>query len=279
LSYANRRGLCAINRQFSAGKYQCMDINFNNKIVAFIDVLGFKNLIDNSEVIRLQKYFEFVAEELQAYFNNNDIDYLLISDSIVIYTDYSEKHFIKLIYALGIIQARLLCSKILIRGSISQGLLFVQKSKNIIVGQGLINAYLLEKNANYPRIIIDRSFFKEGKFKKIVNTTGNKIWINLLEYESLKSGYAYIDYVHILSRYKQFLQNNRLDEVCNFIEENIYSNIYYEKYNWILKHLIIALTNSLDYLEQVIIPKAKDKKRERKKLRIGLDVLQKLKNI
>ena len=145
-----------------------MEINFTNKIVAFIDVLGFKNLVLSKDVTLLETYFEYVTTELQKYIEENNFEYLLISDSIIVYCNYNTSFFINLIQIISMIQAKLLCSRIIIRGGISFGNLFVDKEENIIVGEALVNAYSLENEAKFPRVIIDRRFLKDDLFRKSI---------------------------------------------------------------------------------------------------------------
>ncbi len=145
--------------------------------VAFIDILGFKNLIKNDidRVILALRDIELFCKSVyrfpmksdntyrrESYLDSEELlEYLpsvtMFSDSIVIsqkfddFFDFSE--FVSLISAL---QFELLSKGILIRGGISIGTLF--HKDRYIFGDGLISAYYLESSkAIYPRIIIDNS--------------------------------------------------------------------------------------------------------------------------
>ena len=137
-----------------------MKINYQNKIVAFLDVLGFKNLIYSDSTKSINSYYDFVLSNFDKAVKEKSIDYLLISDSIVIYSKQNVKDFEILLKTINVPQAGLLAKGILLWGAISYGQLYVNKSKNVIVGTGLINAYKLELKAKYPRVIIDRSIVK-----------------------------------------------------------------------------------------------------------------------
>ena len=45
-----------------AKKHQHMKIKFTDKIVAFIDVLGFSNIVYSQDNSRIQEYFSYVEE-------------------------------------------------------------------------------------------------------------------------------------------------------------------------------------------------------------------------
>lgn len=95
------------------------------------------------------------------------------SDNFAICIEYDEYDFYDCYYKLGRlvdIAQRIQCKfmsvyQLLIRGSIATGKLYLKN--NLIYGEGLINAYLLESNyAIYPRIIISddtlNKFVKKG---------------------------------------------------------------------------------------------------------------------
>lgn len=255
-----------------------MQIKSPTKIVAFVDVLGFKELISKKDVESIEKYFTYVGEQLKIGFKSYEIDFFLISDALVIYSKYDEAHLVALIDKIAHLQARLLTIKILVRGSISFGDLYVDKSKNIIVGQGLVNAYLLEQRAYYPRVILDREFLKESTFRTILRNSPTKCLLNLSEFDSKGTGFMYVDYAQVVSKFKQFQQNNRLNIICDFIEENIYSNQFFEKYNWVLKELLNALHTSSEQLEKKI-PKARHVRIAKKQLRLQTEALQRLQKL
>ena len=134
---------------------------YTSRIVAFIDILGFRNLI--SSLVKDSKLHRNIYQSLsllkhrgqlsgneKTSFSNLEVS--TFSDSIVISTE--NNNAISLIYACGWIQAELFQLGILTRGGISSGLM-VHKD-NIMYGEGLLKSYDLEtKCAIYPRILID----------------------------------------------------------------------------------------------------------------------------
>lgn len=144
------------------------NISYENRIVAFIDILGFREIIKSTE--RNEELFKVVYEAL------NDIRYLsanlndvtrekefgrqeaLFSDNIVIsYLTESPEAEFSLIFDAMFLQLCLLYQGVLVRGGITVGRLY--HSSNLIFGPALVRAYELEsKYAIYPRILVDDKY-------------------------------------------------------------------------------------------------------------------------
>lgn len=133
-----------------------MNIKYQNKLVAFIDVLGFSNLVYSNKMEEINSYYEMLLTGFREVARRKRLDFLLISDSIVVYAPLKKQNLATFVSVLYGLQYKLLLKGILIRGGISYGNLYTSKKDNIVVGTGLINAYKLESQAIYPRIIIDR---------------------------------------------------------------------------------------------------------------------------
>lgn len=141
-------------------------MQYEDRIVCFIDILGFKGHINQSK--GNPKKIKAIADALQAIRRVLDIDstddadrdgaaITQFSDSIVISFRCDEMSgvmhtLIKLIWT----QATLVNHGMLARGAIVRGD-FIHEN-NIMFGQGIIDAYKAEsKYAIYPRIIVDAS--------------------------------------------------------------------------------------------------------------------------
>ena len=255
-------------------------IEYEAKLVAFIDVLGFKSLVERDEKFRLEQYFAYITSNLKEYSKKGkgEIDYILISDAIVLIVDFTGNWLQQLIQIVSVIQARLLILKIPLRGAISFGDVYLNRDDNIIVGSGLINAYLLEEKAIYPRVIIDRKLMKYGDMKLVLNRERNLSWLNVSEYKDSLNGFIYIDYLKVLARYDSFHKGNRLNSVYELILDNIHSNQNFEKYKWILSKWMEALEVHIEALSGKL-DVIKDKQMANKKLRINREILEKLRKI
>ncbi|MBL1146193.1 MAG: hypothetical protein D8M28_00665 [Proteobacteria bacterium] len=141
-------------------------MNYEDRIVCFIDILGFKEHIELSN--NDSSKIESIAKALQALRRVLDIDNSNIeerdganitqfSDSIVISFKYDQKSgvywtLLKLVWA----QATLVNHGMLVRGAIVRGN-FIH-TDTLLFGPGIVNAYETEaKIAIYPRIIIDEA--------------------------------------------------------------------------------------------------------------------------
>lgn len=145
------------------------------KIVAFIDVLGFKEKVKNDD--RSLKLF---AVNLCHYIDKNyeKIDIAMFSDSMYLLCD--KKDFNEILEFISYLQYRLLffneecClngeppkrSLYLLRGAITMGNVFRLKEDDILFGKAVVRAYELEsKEAKMPGIMFDKEKLAEVESK------------------------------------------------------------------------------------------------------------------
>jgi len=159
------------------------NIDYSKRIIAFVDILGFKEIIresdkDTSKITTIYEVLDYLkklgdsnnwttdllsVEESAQYkgmdkFNVKDnINSTSFSDSIVVSIELDDninEMASTLIVNLAYIGTILIKKGILIRGGITTGNL-VHNEDGIVFGQGLIDAYMLEsKAAKFPRIIL-----------------------------------------------------------------------------------------------------------------------------
>lgn len=140
---------------------------YKESYVAFLDVLGFKDMVMKQNDNKLVTYFNEVnnvIDELKRIDRKKDIGYIVISDSIILTVEKvldPEKN-IKILrqicIAVSKIQKRLALNDIWIRGAISSGKTYFDQNNNQIVGPAYIDSYLLENElAIYPRVILDKN--------------------------------------------------------------------------------------------------------------------------
>lgn len=241
-----------------------MNIKYTKRIVAFIDVLGFKNLVLSPHSDRIERYFNLLLSKFSEAAVQKNMEYLLISDSIVIYCDNTKDNLQNIIKLVSVLQSKLLIEGILIRGSISSGDLYVDKENNIIVGPGLVNSYTLESIAKYPRVIIDRRLIKEHFDSTTIaiesTTSGSRPHLTTAPHNGGMADYAYIHYGRTLSNTTAW---KHYEEVINLFKREFYKNEHIEKFEWLRKYLKSSLRDSIEYFQQ----KEKPSVNERNKLR------------
>lgn len=229
-----------------------MELKFEDKFVAFVDVLGFRNMVLGNHK-HLNTYFNFIVNTFSKDAETKGLEYLLISDAILIYTTPNLEQLNRLIGSLAYIQAKLLSLGILIRGGISRGNLFVDKKNNIIVGDGLVKAYELELKAKYPRIILDRNLHK-GFFSgfnsliKELKSYENKPLLNNINLSNDLDIYTYINYGII---FNLFTKPNQFKIFIDKFKDHYYSNSFVEKYEWLKLHIESCLKLDLKYYESL----------------------------
>ena len=166
---------------------------YEKRLVAFIDVMGFKELLfaRDETFEALKAYYNTVAEFLDGKSSvysttapDDSFKKLLVSDSVilsVLLTEDSEeniKRASRFFSTIGLLQYMLAFrSKIWTRGAVSVGDLYIDEESNILVGPAFVQAYELEKFADYPRVVIDPKVFKffgfsPNTFIEKINTVG-----------------------------------------------------------------------------------------------------------
>lgn len=177
--------------------------NYRQYLVAFIDVLGFSNLVEKSNNdIEYFKKILYTTQIIEHFVGNNDekkqsegrkTEMTQFSDSLVISRPYNDiGDFWNLIMELDLVQ-KVIANEvgIMIRGGLTAGLLYHKGT--ISFGPAFVDAYHLEcKKAKYPRIIID---------PKLLTSTGdfiNDTLLNTFINANLKKdsdGFYFINYL------------------------------------------------------------------------------------
>ena len=187
---------------------------YDDRVVAFIDILGFEHilnatkiktdqnqLIDDQDLIK-DLYDVFmrirdlmgVDEQVEGVAESRQVTQF--SDSIVISFEISDEplEFKYLLGELLHLTYELLKSEILIRGGISYGSLI--HTDKVLFGTALVHAYMVEsKAAVSPRIILPKSLFdKNNEYRKLLeyaDKSGREI-SNFLNKD--EDDFYYIDY-------------------------------------------------------------------------------------
>ena len=149
------------------------DKQYKKCYVAFLDVLGFKEMIKIKSCEYIYEVFskEFKQKIKQIYLGTtlvsdmSNVEMKVMSDSICFYIDSSIRNSLfALVCGIAHFQNELLCFKepVLTRGAIVHGDIFSEG--DIIYGPAFVNAYLKEeKLAKYPRIILDEGLIDISK--------------------------------------------------------------------------------------------------------------------
>lgn len=174
-------------------------IKYENRYVLFLDILGFKKLIKDTETDLNQSkvndlyYALSIIQKFslgEPFIPRNTTQF---SDSIVI--SFNDDNKLELIYLfdeiIGLLM-EMIGKKIIFRGAISYGKFF--HDNKILFGPALVEAYETEtKAAIYPRVILDKSIIRIFKETETIN---NRFPLNYID-QFLKVDFDdnyYIDY-------------------------------------------------------------------------------------
>lgn len=238
-----------------------IEIKYEESFVAFLDVLGFTDMVKNNNISKINTYLikvEIAMSELKKILTQNGVsmDYIIISDSIII--SIKQKNNTKgninilrnLCTSISVLQSFLSYQDIWLRGAISSGEAYFNQEKNQIIGKAYINAYLLESKVSNPQVILDNKIIKELQFsnsKDFIDAINNdddnsiirklKVLYNWENNSRIKKDFPlFIDY-----QLFPFLNDktDQVKDIVKIIENNIYTNTnLYTKYKWLADYIL-----------------------------------------
>lgn len=233
------------------------DQEFPESIVAFIDILGFSNLVER---ISESDSFEAILEPLkliqnevdrinkeETYFSNFQL--LAVSDCIIISVPLSNQiATIGTLKLIRLFQFGLLSNYgLTIRGYISKGRHY--QNNNIIFGPAYINAYRNEQKLHFPYVVVDPLIIKEANEAIKSMPYGYKTIFDELKCEK---GIYFVDYLNPkwldLALPKEDL-NREVKRIQQLVQNRLIeyrSNLkIVKKYQWLEKYI----QDSLHYFD------------------------------
>lgn len=149
---------------------------YEDRYVAFIDILGFKNLIERSDGVSPEVAIEELVRALEVP-HEVDLKGIILgrigdisasrhsltafSDCVAVSTIATEQGLMNLLFHVRAILFRLLRLGFLARGGIALGSVYHQDGK--ILGPAMLEAYRLEHRvAIYPRVVLGSTVLKAG---------------------------------------------------------------------------------------------------------------------
>lgn len=214
-------------------------MGYTESYVAFLDILGFKKIIENCDFEDIYKVFNEITDakenvliaiyraceeddiSLMNYNESlNEAKINIMSDSIVISTLCKYKESLSAIIDIcWFIQYMLyeLEEPILLRGAIAKGDIY--QNGEIMFGKGMIDAYLMQEHCSiYPRIILQEDLLEGIEDISL-------IWDKKSRTILADDGYYYIDclYEYLDLPDETFRKQNQ-DKISNYIERTILAN-------------------------------------------------------
>jgi len=192
-------------------------MKYENRVVAFLDILGFKDILDNTitlDVVQNEKNIDIIINAFKSIRDVWDLDekkepfayrskegelikskkeITMFSDCVLISFPYYEpSEVFHTLVELQWVIMRLLNFKIICRGGITFG--DVIHNSKIMFGPAIVEAYKLEKDATYPRVILSEKIIELGSLIRSHNTyQQEKEYIKQIVTKD-EDGLYYIDY-------------------------------------------------------------------------------------
>jgi hypothetical protein len=246
-------------------------INYEQRIVSFIDILGFKEIIKESEhdtskiniiyeILDFLKYqehstqwnLELIEIEEDAQWrglNRFDITHrtncTCFSDSIVVSVkignDDVNEVLSTLIANLSLIGSKLLLKGILIRGGISIGNL-IHHDNGVIMGQSLIEVYELEKNiSRFPRIILSNKLIEKLKYPLLSKSERYPYHQYLQRFEDGCVGFHQMVYFQVVQSWVKMSEDSLRSDLKSIklrilqgLDSSFEHPEIYSKYRWLM---------------------------------------------
>ena len=212
------------------------DPGYEECIVSFIDILGFRDLLDRNSAAEIRKILHIFHQHSEPYDDRESMDseerrlmsavkMEIVSDAIVrartIHTDYKDGALFHELLDLVFVQSLCINQGILLRGALTIDYVHVGEDlEGPVFGPGLVNAYLMEaREAVYPRIIVDEAVTKRfAKDKALWKEDHTKVQETRYVAHLLKSdeaGLGFIDYLGAIksevdhyAEYLEFLERH-----------------------------------------------------------------------
>jgi hypothetical protein len=248
-------------------------MNYEERVICFIDILGFKHLVDstiNSDgeeeksktdlLILAFKQIRYLLDIDQPETREGN-EVTQFSDSIVLSFPYNtESGVFHALLSILWVQMALVNNEILCRGAMVRGKLL--HTPKYLFGPGLVNAYLLESKASlYPRVILDQDIIdlgvaahakhhrpeheKESIMNLVKKDSDGMYYIDYITSGQSELNDPYFDYPEYLYKLQQIVTNGIISRDPSIVV----------KYQWIREklwpHILkikenIAKSNSID---------------------------------
>lgn len=244
-------------------------MTYTNSYVAFLDVLGFKQLVlskNEKDKRKIEEYLFSVNNSIRELSQNEltkNVNAIVISDSIILSIEQSNNiqknvEILKQLCVLvSLLQFTLAIKDIWLRGAISSGETYFDKKTNQIIGKGYIHAYELESTlAISPRVILDNKIIKELSFNnssELISAMKQDqlrllyTWPTEVTYGSVDASLFYLEKdVPLFIDYLDYLFHVQNDEDQETIYKNIRGNMHdhtdvYKKFKWVANYYISKL--------------------------------------
>ena len=150
--------------------------SYKEKYIAWIDILGFQKAVQNEKGVEYLLKYTDIFSVINQHKNEHESIWLklleegsqyqfnifFINDGIILIADEIAKE--ALFDEINNILCKGYLDNVFMRGAIIKGKVFIYD--NVAYGNGIIDAYNMEKAARYPRVVIDKAIQSECHYSK-----------------------------------------------------------------------------------------------------------------
>lgn len=236
---------------------------YEERIVAFVDILGFSSMVSNSssnpEEYEKIKHALDTINLMKKHSDGTNAKVTTFSDSIVISYPVSDRDpLFYIIIDLIHLQLELLQQGVLVRGGIAKGL--VRHTQEMVFGPAMVTAYELEsKYAVYPRIIVEKELvdWEKNNYRKQIY--GAEYDISDLESLLKRDEYNDIYYIDILRQRQELDYYEYFEELLRSVNSIIRDGLTNKnkavkmKYVWLKNYYNDVLTSTFPHLNSLLI--------------------------
>lgn len=243
---------------------------YEQRLVVFIDILGFKGIIQKSEsdnrllqvvmeAIEFLKTFEVpeswnttlveieeTAQKkvLESFDIKSNVQCTCFSDSVVVSVLCDETNINEaastLIANLSLLGASLIKVGVLVRGGMSLGKL-IHRNTGIVMGQGMISAYEIESRlAKYPRIVLSSKLLERLNYPIMKKRDSYPYHQYIKRYSDGCAGFSQLRYFQVLQSWIEYTPSQLSNDLAQAkktivtgLNENFERPEVYEKYLWL----------------------------------------------
>ncbi len=210
-------------------------IKYEPKFVAFLDILGYKSMIDKDKVssieiiYKIEKALSGSIEMLKSDFEDK-ISIKMFSDCFCISFENTSNILQDILPQLAIFQLFLSLEGIFVNGALSKDLHY--ESDRIIFSKALVKAHNLQEKEKYPRIIIDEGIFDNGERELIFSNeyilkdADNYYFLDYLDLD--REPFCSIDADDFIESHKNV--------ILNAVKENFGNSHILAKYRWLSEY-------------------------------------------
>ena len=199
--------------------------SYENRYVAFLDILGFKKTVQKEKFDYINDIIKIFENLRKENYNKKRMGKVSIGAEISLFSDsliisYPEKdnvtkndNLFYLVDDINMLQCDLAFKEVLLRGVITKGELYHKKS--ICFGEALLEAIKLEESAVYPRIILSEKILNDAITN---NLEKDKKYSQYNTFES-----EAVDFYKILKKdIDGFWYTDFMSQLANFDESDYY---------------------------------------------------------